>query len=93
MSFGSICNIYTLVFLLGQLCNPESSALPTSQCCIKCSDAAQYRCIECGPVAYFCHFCHVCFGEAHSFTNVFHAAEIWEVNNKSGTVIGLQIYY
>ena len=35
------------------------------------------------------YFCHVCFGEAHTFTNLFHAAEIWEV---SGTVIGLQIY-
>ena len=48
----------------------ESSALPTSECCIKCSDAAQYWCIECGPVAYFCH---VCFGEAHSCTNLFDA--------------------
>ena len=38
------------------------------------------------------YFCHVCFGEAHSFTNLFHAAEIWEVNNNSRTVIGLQVY-
>ena len=66
----------------------ESSALPTSQCCIKCSDVAHYQCIDCGPVAYFCH---VCFGEVHSCTNLFHAAEIWEVNN-SGTVIGLKVY-
>lgn len=56
----------------------ESSAMPSFQCCIKCSDAAQYRCIECGTAAYFCH---VCFGEAHSRTNLFHAAEIWEVNS------------
>ena len=62
----------------------ESSALPTSQCCIKCPNPATHRCIQCGALAYYCR---TCFEEAHSVTNLFHVGEVWEVSCNNRTVL------
>ena len=55
----------------------ECSAMPSDQSCILCLEAAVYRCLQCGPCAYYCHGC---FGRAHSITNIFHTGEVWQVN-------------
>ena len=55
----------------------ECSAMPSDQSCIKCPEAAVYRCLQCGSCVYYCHDC---FGRAHSVTNIFHTGEVWEVN-------------
>ena len=66
----------------------ESSALPSSQCCIKCSDAAQHLWIECGPVSYSCHV-HVLV----KFILVPTSPCCRNMGgNNSSTVIGLQVY-
>ena len=55
----------------------ESSAIPPNQTCIVCCAAeALYRCLQCGPRAFFCH---CCFEDAHNTTNLFHTGEVWEV--------------
>ena len=44
----------------------ESSAMPPDQTCITCcANEAMYRCLQCGPRAFFCH---CCFSEVHSAT-------------------------
>ena len=55
----------------------ECSAMPSDQSCIKCPEAAVYRCLQCGSCVYYCHDC---FSRAHSVTNIFHTGEVWEVN-------------
>ena len=64
----------------------QSSSL---QCCIECSDAAQYWWIECGPVSS--SHVHVLVNRSSFLYRRLHTEEIWEVNNSS-TVIGLQVY-
>ena len=55
----------------------ESSAMPPNQTCISCCDnEALYRCLQCGPRAFFCH---CCFALMHSTMNLFHTGEVWEV--------------
>ena len=54
----------------------ESSAMPADQCCINCYDSATHRCLQCGPLAYYCY---ECFVAAHSRVNFFHTGEIWKV--------------
>lgn len=55
----------------------ENSAMPPSQACMMCCvNEASYRCLQCGPRIFFCHHC---FGDAHSTTNLFHTGEVWEV--------------
>ncbi len=54
----------------------ESEALPEAQLCISCNNSALYRCLQCGPRAYFCNHC---YEAAHLATNLFHTGEIWEV--------------
>lgn len=56
----------------------ESNAMPPNQDCVFCyADKALYRCLQCGPKAFFCLHC---FGGAHSGNiNLFHTGEVWEV--------------
>ena len=58
----------------------ESNAMPIGQLCVICSDIAQYRCVRCGPVVYYCP---QCFGNLHSKLNMFHTAEVWDVSCKN----------
>lgn len=55
----------------------ECSAMPVDVCCIICSGTAKYRCIHCGPTAYYCLSC---LGDSHSKTNVLHGPDIWDVS-------------
>ena len=55
----------------------ESQSMPNEQQCALCQTQATYRCVECGPLVYFCS---TCLGVAHSKTNLFHTPELWEVS-------------
>ena len=55
----------------------ESNAMPADNpFCIKCSEAANYRCLQCAPWAYYCHQCYI---NSHTVINLFHVGEVWEV--------------
>lgn len=56
----------------------ECNAMPVDACCIICSSTAKYRCIHCGPLAYYCLSC---LGHSHSKANVFHGPEVWDVSH------------
>ena len=56
----------------------ESSALPSGEGYILCTDPATHRCTQCGAWAYYCT---KCFAQAHSVTNFFHVGEVWEVSS------------
>ena len=56
----------------------ELYAMPIEQHCTACCKAnAIYRCIECGPSAYYCP---QCLWNSHSKTNIFHTPEVWDVS-------------
>lgn len=55
----------------------ESQSMPVDQHCVFCPTLAKYRCLECGPIAYFCS---ECLGEYHSKINIFHTPEVWDVS-------------
>jgi len=57
----------------------QSFAMPLEECCRVCHEAAECRCIQCGPAVYYCLRC---FETLHSVTNIFHTAEMWEVSRK-----------
>ena len=54
----------------------ESSAMRIRQQCLNCKQNAILRCLQCGPVAFFCEDC---FSDLHRRLNIFHLAEKWEV--------------
>lgn len=54
----------------------ECSAMPLGQLCLLCPSPAEYRCRECGPVAFYCEGC---FNLLHEKANFFHVPEKWEV--------------
>ena len=56
----------------------ECSAMPLGQTCILCKTPAEFRCQNCGPVAFYCHNCLILL---HRKTNFFHVAEKWEASN------------
>ena len=54
-----------------------TEALPEDKLCFVCnSEIATYRCLQCSPGLYYCSSR---FESAHSRTNIFHSAEVWEV--------------
>ena len=55
----------------------ESHSMHNEKKCVLCPSPAKYRCVECGPLVYFCP---PCLGEAHSKTNLFHTPEVWDVS-------------
>lgn len=54
----------------------ESSAMPVGQICICCENQASFRCVKCGPFAFYCF---ECFSRQHRTANFFHVAEEWDV--------------
>ncbi len=61
----------------------ESEAMPIGEKCYLCKVAeASYRCLQCSSVVFYCP---ECFSTAHSKTNLFHKAEIWEVSTSLTT--------
>lgn len=58
----------------------ECSAMPLGQPCLLCPSLAEYRCRECGPVAFYCMGC---FNLLHEKTNFFHVPEKWEVSENT----------
>ena len=55
----------------------ENSSIPLDQLCTICnSTEATFRCVQCGPCAYYC--CQ-CLNEWHSWINIFHTPEEWKV--------------
>ena len=55
----------------------QNSSMPVDQRCTLCvSTEATFRCIQCGPCAYYCNNC---LNEWHSSTNIFHMPEEWKV--------------
>ena len=68
----------------------ESFAMPLEQCCLLCSDAAQYRCIQCGPN---CYYCSQCLGYSHCKTNLFHIPEEWVVSDDTVRIMSCSLSY
>ena len=53
--------------------------MPYNQNCVVCrATLASFRCIDCGPAAYFCNECLASF---HNTACVLHTPEEWKVRN------------
>lgn len=55
----------------------ESCAMTIEQKCFRCKGEAILRCLQCGPLGFFCESC---FSELHQVLNIFHLPERWQVS-------------
>lgn len=57
----------------------RNNAMPPSQVCTSCfMTNAEFRCLRCGPLSYYCVKCL----DIHSQQCVYHLPEIWKASNK-----------
>ena len=60
----------------------EANAMPNDKICAVCQiDLANFRCLRCGPVAYYCISCLRVVLILIATCFMFHVPEEWEVNN------------
>ena len=62
----------------------ECCAIPQGQTCILCPSAADSRCLQCGPISFYCH---ECCNLMHEKANFFHTTEQWEVISNCALVV------
>ena len=55
-------------------CFSTSLAMPAQQLCMYYSSSAEYRCLDCSSLAYYCESC--CLTH-HKYVNIFHYPERW----------------
>ena len=55
----------------------KSGAMQSGQKCLLCEKHAVMRCVNCGPVVFYCEGC---FSDLHKYVNTLHVAEKWEVS-------------